>query len=40
MNLSSFEFPNVKSGKEVGKFIVGGSDNFFKTVEIEVFQVL
>jgi len=40
MNLSSFEFPNVKSGKEVGKLIVGGSDNFFKTVEIEVFQVL
>ncbi len=39
MNLDSYEFPNGKSGIEGGKFIVGGSDLKFKTVEIEVFQV-
>jgi len=40
MNLHSYEFLNGKSGNEGGKFIVGGTDNKFKTVEIEVFQVL
>jgi len=39
MNLRSYEFPNGKSGSEGGQFIVGGSDKFFQTVEIEVFQV-
>ncbi len=40
MNLKSYEFPNGLSGNEGGKFIVGGSNNYFQTVEIEVFQVL
>jgi hypothetical protein len=40
VNLKSYEFPNGKSGDEGGKFIVGGTDNQFQTVEIEVFQVL
>ncbi len=40
MNLHSYEFPKGKSGTEGGKFIVGGSNNYFQTVEIEVFQVL
>ncbi len=40
MNFSSYEFPNVLSGNEGGEFIVGGSDNGFQIVEIEVFQVL
>jgi len=39
MNLTSYEFPNGLSGDEGGKFIVGGSDHKFQTVEIEVFQV-
>jgi len=37
MNLTSYEFPNGLSGDEGGKFIVGGSDHKFQTVEIEVF---
>ncbi len=40
MNLVSYEFPNKMKGIEGGIFIVGGSDNKFQTVEIEVFQVL
>jgi hypothetical protein len=40
MKLNSYEFPNGKSGTEGGKFLVGGSDNKFQTVEIKVFQVL
>jgi len=40
MNLNAYVFPNGKSGKEGGKFIVGGSDCYFQTVEIEVFQIL
>ena len=39
INLHSNEFPNGKCGNEGGKFIVGGSDHIFQTVEIEVFQV-
>jgi len=39
MNLNAYEFPNGKSSTEGGKFIVGGSDNKFQSVEIEVFQV-
>jgi hypothetical protein len=39
MNLTSYEFPNGLSGNEGGEFIVGGSDSYFQTVEIEVFQV-
>ncbi len=39
MYLGSYEFPNGVSGNEGGEFIVGGSDFFFQTVEIEVFQV-
>ncbi len=37
MNLTSYEFPNGLSEDEGGKFIVGGSDHKFQTVEIEVF---
>jgi len=33
MKLSSYEFP-------YGKFFVGGYDNYFQTVEIEVFKVV
>jgi len=40
MNFNSYEFPNGLSGYEGGKFIVGGSDHYFHTVEVEVFQVL
>jgi len=40
MNLVSYEFPNGKGGNEGGKFIAGGSDNYFQTTEIEVFQFL
>ena len=40
MNLRVYESPNGKSGKEGGKSIVGGSDNKFQTVEVEVYQVL
>jgi len=40
MDLSSYEFPYEKSGYEGGKFILGGYDNKFQTVEIEVFQVV
>jgi len=40
MTLHSYEYPDGKSGNEGGNFIVGGSDNHFQTVEIEVFQVL
>ncbi len=39
MNFISYEFPNGLSGFEGGKFIVGGFDHYFQTVEIEVFQV-
>jgi len=39
MNSSAYEFPNGKSGSEGGKFIVGGSDNKFQSVEIELFRV-
>ncbi len=38
--LGSYEFPNGVNGNEGGEFIVGGSDFFFQTAEIEVFQVL
>jgi len=40
MNFSSYKFPIGESSNEGGKFIVGGFQNFFQTVEIEVFQVL
>ena len=40
MDLHSYEFPNGLSGNEGGKFIVGGSDHKFQSVEIKVFQVL
>jgi len=40
MNFSSYEFPNGKGGNEGGKFIAGGSNNYFQTTEIEVFQFL
>jgi hypothetical protein len=40
MTLCSYEFPNGIKGNEGGKFIVGGSDNSFQTIEIEVFQVI
>jgi hypothetical protein len=40
MKFLSYEFQNGKSDHEGGKFIVGGSDHNFQTVEIEVFQVL
>jgi len=39
MIFSAYEFPNGLSGHEGGKFLVGGSDSCFQTVEIEVFQV-
>ncbi len=40
MQWFNYEFPNGISGTEGGKFIVGGSDNKFQTVEVEMFQVL
>ncbi len=40
MKFHSYEFPNGKGGNEGGIFIVGGSNCFFQTVEIEVFQVV
>jgi len=40
MNLNAYVFPNGKSGNEGGKFIVGGSDHYFQTAEMEVLQVL
>ncbi len=43
MNLHSYKFPNDYnddiSGTKGGKLIVGGSNENFQTVEIEVFQV-
>jgi len=39
MNLNSYDFPNGMNDEEGGKFIVGGFDHCFQTVEIEVFQV-
>ena len=38
MNLSSYEYPNGLSGREGGRFIVGGADGNFQTVEVEVYQ--
>jgi len=40
MKFGFYEFPNGMSGAQGGKFIVGGSDHKFQSVEIEVFQVL
>ena len=40
MSLSSYEFPNEKSDREGGQFIVGGDDWSFQTTEVEVFKVL
>ena len=40
MNLQAFELAEGKSGHEGGKFIVGGSDYNFQTVEVEIYQVL
>ena len=40
IKLSSFEYPNGLSGNEGGRFIVGCADNWFQTVEIEIFEVL
>ncbi len=39
MWLASYEFPGGKSSAEGGKFILGDSNNFFQSAEIEVFQV-
>ena len=40
MCLDSFEFPEGKSGHEGGKFMVGGADHKFQSVEVEIFQAL
>ena len=40
MTFKSYEFPDGKSGSEGGKFVVGGSNNKFQTVEIEVYQIV
>ncbi len=40
MHFLSYEFPYGISGTIGGKFIVGGSDHSFQTVETEVFQVV
>ncbi len=40
MKFRSYEFPNGMGDIEGGKFVLGGSDHFFQTVEIEVFWVL
>ncbi len=40
IELYLYEFPNGKGGIEGEKFIVGGSDHKFQTVEIEVFQIV
>ncbi len=39
MNFDSYESPKGKSGKAGGKFIVGGSNYYFQTVEIKIFEV-
>ena len=39
MRFHSYKSPNGMRSIEGGQFIVGGSDFFFQTVEIEVFQV-
>ncbi len=39
MKFHSYEFPHGMWSIEGGKFIVGGSDNKFQIIEIEVFQV-
>ena len=40
MLLISYEFPNGKSVAEGEKLIVGGADQYFQTVEIEIYQCL
>ena len=35
----SYDAPNGQTGEAGGKFIHGGSTNYFQTVEVEVFQV-
>jgi len=40
MDFKSYESPDGKNGDEGGKYVVGGSTNYYKTVEIEVFQII
>jgi len=40
IHISSYEFPNGISGEEAGELIVGGSNKYYQTAEIEVFQVV
>jgi len=40
MAFKSYEYPDGKNGVEGGKYVVGGSTNFYKTAEIEVFQII
>jgi len=40
MKFGFYELSNGKSGTEGGKFIVGGSENNFQIIEIEVFHFL
>ena len=36
----SYQSPNGLNGEEGGKYVLGGSSNYFKALEIEVFQVI
>jgi len=40
MKFGFYEFPKGISDIEGGKFIVGGSDNHFQIIEIEVFHLV
>jgi len=40
MKFTSYESPDGKEGVEGGKYVLGGTTNKYKTVEIEVFQII
>jgi len=40
MDFKSYESPDGQQGIEGGKYVVGGSTHFYKTAEIEVFQII
>ncbi len=39
MRFASYEFPAGRGGREGGRFVHGGADEYFQTSEIEVFQI-
>jgi hypothetical protein len=40
MDFKSYESPDGKNGADGGKYVVGGSTNFYEAVEIEVFEII